>query len=271
MNRKNVISQASLKQKLLPVLVLVLCVIVSVCVVSTVSYAEEHRIDSMHVKTEESVSTNTHVDLTTDDVMYLTQLGLLRGHLKVGIELYRHSSPEMSETHMKHPSEELYADLIPAFEHRGCKGFADELTDLARVVSNRDSNEAISLKYELLTAAISRCEAVAEQENRTIVLHVVMNLLSNALLEYEIGVVDMSINNLHEYQDAWGFIQIADEYLRRPVFLRDDEGQLIALRFQRLIASLEPLWPSLNPTSIDNPNILSLLHQLRAYTKLGTE
>ena len=235
-----------------------------------ISEAEEFGVDSTDEVDGSNAVTPSQAVLITDDAAYLTQLGLLRGHLMVGYELYQQSLPEMSETHMKHPGEELYADLIPAFESRGCEGFADELSDLARVVSNRDTRGVI-VSYELLTASIGRCEAVAERETRAIVMQVILNLLTNALLEYEIGVVDGAINNVHEYQDAWGFTQVASAYAQLPVFLKDNEGQLIARRLQRLITSLDPLWPSLNPTRIDDLKVSTLLHRLRAYTSNTTE
>ena len=236
-----------------------------------ISEAEEDDVDSTDAAGKANAATSAQVALMTDDAAYLTQLGLLRGHLMVGYELYQQALPEMSETHMKHPGEELYADLIPAFESRGCEGFADELTDLAHVVSDRDTSEAVAASYEMLSASIGRCEAVAERENRAIVMQVISNLLSNALLEYEIGVVDGAINNVHEYQDAWGFTQVASAYAQLPVFLNDGEGQLIGRRLQRLITSLDPLWPSLNPTRIDDPTVSTLLHRLRAFSSNTTE
>ena len=251
--------------------VLISCIFAIHGVVPTVSYAEQQNVNSTDMDAEEVQSTTAPVDLTTDDAAYLTQLGLLRGHLMVGFELYQRSLSEMSATHMKHPNEELYADLIPAFEVRGCEGFADELSNLALVVSDHEAIDVVASSYELLSASIGRCEAVAERGDRTVVMKVVMSLLTNALLEYEIGVVNGSINNVHEYQDAWGFTQVASEYARLPVFLTDDEGRLVSRRLQQLITSLDPLWPSLNPTSIDEPKVSSLLHRLRAYTSSTTE
>ena len=245
--------------------------IASQCVFAIFSHAEAQATEVTGVSAKESDLTAKQTELASDDVAYLTQLGLLRGHLRVGYELYQLSQPEMAETHMKHPSEELYADLIPAFNRRGCDGFAGELSELARVVSARESSEVVTSRYESLATSIGRCEAVAEREDRFVVSRVVSNLLANALLEYEIGVVDGAINNAHEYQDAWGFTQVASVYARLPVFLSDDEGRLVTRRMQLLITSLDPLWPSLNPTRIDDPNASTLLDRLRTYTENALE
>ena len=44
----------------------------------------------------------------------LTQLSLIRGHLFVGMELYRQGAVDHAKTHMKHPQDEIYASLRPA-------------------------------------------------------------------------------------------------------------------------------------------------------------
>lgn len=244
----------------------VICLFASQFIAFSTSYAQAKEVDSSRMEGAETASTQSQVDLTTDDVAYLTQLGLLRGHLLVGFELYRRSMPEMSETHMKHPREELYSELIPAFKRRGCDGFADELTELASVVASRAATEVVTSNFESLNAAIRQCEGVAEYEDQVVVTQVVRNLLGNALVEYEIGVIDGSIDNVHEYQDAWGFTQIAGNYARSPAFLKNDEGRLITRQLQSLISSLEPLWPSLNPSSVDASSVSRLLNRLRMYT-----
>ena len=246
------------------------CVVLMQLSVFGPTFASEHEItestdEYSSIQDANAESTSGEGDLATDDVEYLTQLGLLRGHLTVGLELYRRSLPKMAETHMKHPDAELYADLVPAFKSRGCRAFAGELTDLARVVSERSSLEDVASKYELLGAAIHRCELMAQNENPEVVAQVTMNLLRDALSEYEIGVADGAIENVHEFQDAWGFTQVAENYARSNAFQTDAENRLIAQRIQRLVGSLESLWPSLNPTSIDDPEVPRLLDQLRSY------
>ena len=73
----------------------------------------------------------TETDLKTNDVAFLTRLGLIRGHLLVGYELYKQGQVDMAITHMKHPRDELYAGLVPSIEYRGGKRFDDALSNLA--------------------------------------------------------------------------------------------------------------------------------------------
>lgn len=186
-------------------------------------------------------------ELATDDVGYLTQLGLIRGHLAVGYALYERDWPLLSETHMKHPQDEIYASVVPAFEARGCEGFANDLTALTEAVTARAAQEEVAAIYEGLTANIARCEQSANTGDPAVLAKVIENLLRTAGVEYQIGVIDGAIDNLHEYQDAWGFTQVANAWARSAAFADSASATAVAAQLQDIIAGLEGLWPSLNP------------------------
>ena len=186
-------------------------------------------------------------DLTTDDVGYLTQLGLIRGHLAVAHALYRSELPLLSATHMKHPQEEIYASVVPAFNARGCDGFANDLESLTAAVTARAAQEEVAATYEELTANIARCEQSASTDDPAVVAKVIENLLRTAGVEYRIGVIDGVIDNLHEYQDAWGFTQVAHAWARSAAFADSASAAAVAAQLQDIIAGLAGLWPSLNP------------------------
>lgn len=186
-------------------------------------------------------------DLAADDVGYLTQLGLIRGHLAVGHALYQRELPQLSETHMKHPQEEIYASLVPAFNARGCAGFANDLESLAAAVKARAAQEEVAAIHEGLTASIARCERSASADDPAVLAKVIENLLRTAGVEYRIGVIDGVIDNLHEYQDAWGFTQVANAWARSAAFADSASAAALAAQLQDIIAGLEGLWPSLDP------------------------
>lgn len=186
-------------------------------------------------------------DFATNDVTYLTQLGLIRGHLAVGYALYQHDLPELAETHMKHPREEIYAAVVPAFAARGCDGFADDLTALTRAVTDRAEAERVTAVYEALTTAIARCEQTAATGDPAVMAKVIEHLLRTAGVEYQIGVVDGAIDNLHEYQDAWGFTEVAGMWSRSAAFGATPDATAVAGQIQDVIVGLEGLWPSLAP------------------------
>ncbi|MYH17192.1 MAG: hypothetical protein F4149_18655 [Gammaproteobacteria bacterium] len=186
-------------------------------------------------------------DLATDDVGYLTHLGLIRGHLAVGYALYKRELPLLSETHMKHPQEEIYASMVPAFNARGCDGFANDLESLTAAVTARAAQEEVAAIYEGLTANIGRCEQSAGTDDPAVLAKVIENLLRTAGVEYQIGVIDGVIDNLHEYQDAWGFTQVANAWARSAAFADSASAAAVAAQLQDIITGLDGLWPSLNP------------------------
>ena len=186
-------------------------------------------------------------DFATNDVAYLTQLGLVRGHLAVGYALYQQDLPELSQTHMKHPREEIYAAVVPAFAARGCDGFADGLTALTQAVTDRAGAEEVAAVYESLTTEIAHCEQTAATDDPAVMAKVIEHLLRTAGVEYQIGVVDGAIDNLHEYQDAWGFTEVAAMWARSAAFGATPAATVAAGQIQDLVVGLEGLWPSLAP------------------------
>ena len=185
--------------------------------------------------------------LATDDIGYLTHLGLIRGHLAVGYSLYDAGLPELAETHMKHPRAEIYRTVEPAFGPRGCGGFGAELTALTNAVVSRQPQSRVAAVYRSLTDAIGQCEFRADVRDPTVVTRVIENLLRTGGMEYQVGVIDGRIDNLHEYQDAWGFTQIAGAWARSGAYARSPGAQAVGAQIDVLVQSLQPLWPSLNP------------------------
>lgn len=186
-------------------------------------------------------------EFATDDAAYLTQLGLIRGHLRVGYQLYVEGLPALSETHMKHPRAEIYSSVAPAFAARGCPGFGEQLTALSTAVAARAARGDVTAAYNELVAGIAACEAGASTGDPAVVAKVIENLLRTAGVEYQVGVIDGEIDNLHEYQDAWGFTQVADSWARSAAFASPAKATAVAAQVQGIINELRPLWPNLNP------------------------
>lgn len=151
-------------------------------------------------------------DLATDPVAYLHQLFLIRGHLHAGASLYAAGEQAMAATHMKHPEDELYVGLAPAFEARGVNGFATELQALATSVANGAPADQVEAGLAAVKRAIDEAAAAAQASPAEILLAVAA-LLRTAGEEFDIGVKGGTIVNPHEYQDAHGFMTIAVETL----------------------------------------------------------
>ena len=213
-----------------------------------------------------------------EDTRHLLQLGLMRGHLLVGHALFALDEHAAAQTHSKHPTDELYAGVAESFEARGVAGFAAELEAHAAAVASRDE-AAVLGAYETLLAAIASTEEVVDA-SPSLAGAVVVGLLREAAREYGIGVVDGQLENAHEYQDAYGFTQVALALALRQHAEAPPSGDREVFRqVVREIQALQDLWPALMPpprldktgTRIDAAAtaIESLLLRLRPAGRFG--
>ena len=184
-------------------------------------------------------------DLATNDLAYLTQLSLIEGHLLVGYELYEAGHTEAASTHMKHPEDELYAALIPAFTARGVNGLEDELKQLSTAVENNESVEVANDAYEALTTAIENAKPHINSSAKE-QLKLASELLKVAAEEYGIAVVEGKLKNAHEYQDAFGFTRVAQSIVE-SVEADNDKVELAKENAIMAIDSIMHLWPGLIP------------------------
>ncbi len=139
------------------------------------------------------------------DAAYLTALSLIEGHLRSGIALYRDGQTEMAQTHMKHPEDEIYTDLEHDLDERGATGFSDELAALADTVNSGAPVEAADAAFEAVLDRIAQARTMVSEPAAAFAS--LEQVLRVAAEEYEIGIVDGEIANLHEYQDAHGFTE----------------------------------------------------------------
>ena len=179
------------------------------------------------------------VEAALSDQQYLVRLGLMRGHLLVGHELYGLNALDAARSHSKHPTDELYAGMEREFAARHTTGFGDELEAHAQASLGEDG-VAVEAAYETLTAAIARAEAVVDV-SPTMIVGVIVELLREAAFEYGVGIVDGKLSNAHEYQDAYGFTQIALSWAKSAV------PQEVFDPIVERIEALSDMWPDLVP------------------------
>lgn len=191
-------------------------------------------------------TSNLAIDLKTNDLAYLTQLGLIRGHLYVGHKLYMNGHIDHAKTHMKHPESELYADIIPAFAARQTSEFGQALQNLATTVNDDMGFKEVDAAYQALLSQITVTESAVSptSQSPTEKLKLAAALLHVAGEEYAIAVVDGKMENAHEYQDALGFTTVA-----RALVDQLDSDVDTQTRAAGLLDSIKPLWPSLIPPS----------------------
>ena len=181
------------------------------------------------------------------DADYLLNLGLMRGHLLVGHALFALGERAAAQTHSKHPSDELYAGVAGEFAGRGADGFAAQLEAHAGAVASGDEG-AVAATYAALKDAIAHSERVVAA-SPSLAARVIALLLREAAAEYAVGIVDGQLENAHEYQDAYGFTQVALAMARAQHAALDagDADREVFADIARRIASLGRLWPMLMP------------------------
>lgn len=204
----------------------------------------------------------------SSDIEYLTNLNLIKGHLWVGVELYKAKYIENGQHHMKHPESELYGDIIPTFEAKGIDGFASELKKLALSVENEEPMTVINENYNNLFDAIDKNAQFVGEESKKVdqKILLVQSLLEHAAEEYAIGIVDGEVRNKYEYQDALGFTMTAKSILNKMQVDDKADKEKIS-KTLLLIDSLTFLWPELVPTKNIDGNaeaILDVVTQINA-------
>lgn len=188
----------------------------------------------------------TNIDLAKDNAAYLAQLGLIRGHLWVGYKLYQEGHIDMAKTHMKHPEDELYAGMEPVFKARQVDGFAQELQILADAVNGEKGDAAVKKAYQALQNQIAKSERIENQSARDVLISISL-MIRTAADEYAIGVKNGDVVNVHEYQDAYGFTEIAIERLDS---INSEQDQVAAKDIENTrqwLLELRELWPTVNP------------------------
>ena len=186
-------------------------------------------------------------ELLSDSVSYIYELSLIRGHLWVAKRLSMMDFLDHAAMHAKHPEDEIYLDLIGVFKAKGLTGFASELSTFSNSVVSGDK-KAIEQDYQVLVDSINASQHLNQLTTAELV-ELTNRLISQAAREYAVGIIDSQVNNVHEYQDARGFIEIAMELVKnheQKAGLPDNQLVLIGLLKDRLENLLE-MWPSLVP------------------------
>ena len=150
------------------------------------------------------------------DQVFAVNLLLTKGHLHIAHEMAGLGNWDYAGAHAQHPAAETYDNLKPELEKRGAAPFEAELDALVEQIIEKKTAAQIGQAYDAVIAKIDAAHGVIEAGKRTspsFTMTSVMALLKQASAEYAIGVKDGKIVNLQEYQDASGFIWVADQMI----------------------------------------------------------
>jgi hypothetical protein len=200
-----------------------------------------------------------------DITSYVTKMALIQGHLWVAAQLVEAGDMDLGAKHAKHPAQEVYQELLPFFRQIGSAGFADELDAMSQQLHS--ANKADFLTSYLRVMAVINGIIADQGLDDAAKLRVARALIAQADIEYRAGVVDDEIADLQEYQDARGFLQIAE------TFVVQCAGSAQRGRLLDQFQSAKALWPDLNPEVpiLGDPATLSaLIGQLEAAAELAS-
>jgi hypothetical protein len=183
----------------------------------------------------------------SEDQQLMGSLGLIRGHLHVGRELYTGGQASAAVPHFLHPAEEIYEVARPTLEARKV-GFDKQLDDLVSLARKNAPVADVAKALDNVEAALNKAEktiAKGEVNKPSFLVPVITQLLRTASDEYAAGFEDGRIVSPVEYQDGRGFYTIAKAYLKLlspSIATQDPKGNSAAA-----MDRLGPVWATLVP------------------------
>ena len=173
------------------------------------------------------------------------RLAFMAGHVRAGMALYRAGELEMAAPHLLHPVSETHQAEREGLEELGFNRSIYVLVSSA-LEANRPAVEIENLLVES-EANLALVTSRAGGDHLTIIEF----LLRTIVDEYSLSINDGKLTDVGEYQDAYGFSQVAIEHARAlPVSQRGD--LLDALQ------QLASLWP-MGPIPVANPTSVAVL------------
>lgn len=158
------------------------------------------------------------------------RLAFMTGHVKAGISLYRAGEPAMAAPHLLHPVSETHQA-----ERAGIDRLGFDASIFEAVSAALDAGKPASEIEPQLKAAEENLEAVAGKAGGD-ASEIIKYLMAVIVEEYTIAITDGKVSDPGEYQDAWGFAQVAK---KRAAALPADKQAAVIAELDTLIA----LWP----------------------------
>jgi hypothetical protein len=150
----------------------------------------------------------------------------------------------MARTHVKHPEDEIYADLRPELDERGLEQFDTELQHLAHALMSDASDDTVQEAYDEVLHEIAELRDHASAGDR---LRGIVGMVRTAAEEYGVGVKDGAVVNAHEYQDAWGFLQAARDEAEKIAESGDEQAAAAAREIIAQLDTTAPLFAGIVP------------------------
>lgn len=173
------------------------------------------------------------------------RLAFMAGHVHAGMALYRTGKLEMAAPHLLHPVSETHQA-----EREGLEELGFDHSLYVRVSRALEANRPVVEIKNLLAETEANLALVTSRAGGDH-LTIIEFLLRTIVDEYSLSINDGKLTDIGEYQDAYGFSQVAIEHARAlPVSQRGD--------LLDVLQQLALLWP-MGPIPVDNPTSVAVL------------
>jgi hypothetical protein len=182
-------------------------------------------------------------------VRFYRDIGLMRGHIRVGGELIALGLWDEALPHFLHPTEELYAGMEKYIKGHNIRPFKLELGVLAQTVKAKRKaayDQALKVVDQRLGGALDKAKEFMHPVTG-FTAHSAAEMVKAALGEYESSIENGRFAKPVEYQDSRGFVFEADSMIERaaPQLAKTDAATLSKVR--AAMARLKTAWPEPMP------------------------
>lgn len=176
------------------------------------------------------------------EVEFVSNIEQMKGHLEQAVANKENGNNSLTLAHVLHPIAELYdlieIELVTADSNLN-RSLATSLNELSKNVEKLDSSQFIEETNKVNGMLNNAIKLIVPEDNSTLNLIVVSNLLDTANAEYEEGVINGTIKQLVEYQDATGFISRAGSLFNDTSSMLDESKKTSADQVRNLFLPLK--------------------------------
>jgi hypothetical protein len=174
-------------------------------------------------------------------VEFVANIEQIKGHLEQAVANKENGNDTLTLAHVLHPIAEIYdlieGDLATADSNLNTT-LATTLDELSKNVEKLDSSQFVGETDKLNGMLDNAIKLIAPDDNSTLNIMVITNLLDTANAEYEEGVADGVVKEIVEYQDSAGFISRAGSVLNKTSSMLNESMKTSADEVMSLFSPL---------------------------------
>ena len=182
------------------------------------------------------------------DAAYIAALATMEGALEGAVTLYLQGEAAMAAGHMKRSDGDAYLALAPELAAKQAEPFAAELDALADAVAAGAPGTEVQAAFDTLRPRLQA--ARVREPGARHQFDALLMITREAADDYAAGVTAGRITDLPEYQDAFGYMQIA---ARMAEALTSDPDAATAAAATKALAAIRATgeaFAGLTPTGI---------------------